>query len=152
MISSDITDVGHHWFRPLPEPWLTYHPGDPVPFIWEQILQKILKVSINKLLIILKLHFPEAKELISVLQYSRPGPVSAVVSLLLSSVSRNNETARLHRPLAYYINSSPPGQNGHHLADNIFRCIFVNQKFAILITISLKFVPKGPFDNKPPLV
>ena len=43
-----------------------------------------------------------------------------------------------------YINSSPPGQNGCHFADNIFRCIFVNEKFCILIKISLKFVPKGP--------
>ena len=36
----------------------------------------------------------------------------------------------------------PPGQ------DNIFKCIFVNEKFCILILISLKFVPEGPIDNK----
>ena len=42
------------------------------------------------------------------------------------------------------INPSPPGQNGHHFAEDIFRCIFVNEKFYILIKISLKFVPKGP--------
>ena len=29
------------------------------------------------------------------------------------------------------INSSSPGQNGHHFADDIFRCIFVNEKFCI---------------------
>ena len=34
----------------------------------------------------------------------------------------------------------------------IFRCIFVNEKFYILIKISLKFVPEGPFDNNPTLV
>ena len=45
-------------------------------------------------------------------------------------------------------NSSPPGQNGHHFADYILRCIFVNEKFHILIEISLKIVPKGPIDNK----
>ena len=28
-----------------------------------------------------------------------------------------------------------------------FRCIFVNKKFWILIKISLKFVPNGPFDD-----
>ena len=50
------------------------------------------------------------------------------------------------------INSSPPGQNGRHFADNIFRCIFVNEKFCILIIISLKFVPKGPIDNNPALI
>ena len=44
-------------------------------------------------------------------------------------------------------NSSPHGQNGHHFADNIFRCIFVNETICILIQISLKFVPKGLIDN-----
>ena len=38
-------------------------------------------------------------------------------------------------------------QNGRQ-CDNIFRCIFVNEKFCILIQISMKFVPKGPIDNK----
>ena len=47
----------------------------------------------------------------------------------------------------WQVNSSPPGRNGHLLADNIFRCIFVNEKFYILINISLKFVRKGPIDN-----
>ena len=46
------------------------------------------------------------------------------------------------------INSSPPGQNGHDYADDIFKCIFWNEKFCILIWISLKFVTKGPIDNK----
>ena len=50
------------------------------------------------------------------------------------------------------INSSPPGKNGHHFADDIFRCIFVNEKICILIKISPKFVPKGPIDNNPALV
>ena len=44
------------------------------------------------------------------------------------------------------------GQNGRHFADDIFRCIFVNEKFCILIKISLKFVPKGPICNNPALV
>ena len=50
------------------------------------------------------------------------------------------------------INSTPRGQNGHHFADNMFRCIFVNEKFCILIESSLKFVPKGPIDDNPALV
>ena len=50
------------------------------------------------------------------------------------------------------INSSPPGQNGRYFVDNILRCIFVNEKFCILIKISLKFVPKCPIDNNPALV
>ena len=50
------------------------------------------------------------------------------------------------------LNSSPPGQNGRHFADNIFICIFVNKTFCILSKISLKFVPNGPIDNNPALV
>ena len=38
------------------------------------------------------------------------------------------------------------------LADGIFKCIFMNEKLSILIPISLKFVPKGPIDNKSALV
>ena len=30
-------------------------------------------------------------------------------------------------------NLSPPGQNGHHFADDIFICIFKNEKFCLLI-------------------
>ena len=37
-------------------------------------------------------------------------------------------------------------------ADDMFRCIFINEALCILIKISLKFVPKGPFDNNPALV
>ena len=37
--------------------------------------------------------------------------------------------------------TSPPEQNNRHFA-NIFRCIFISEKFCILIKILLKFVPK----------
>ena len=50
------------------------------------------------------------------------------------------------------INSSPPGQNGRHFADDIFRCIFVSEKTYILIKTSLKFARKGPNDNNSALV
>ena len=49
-------------------------------------------------------------------------------------------------------NSSPSVQNGRHFADDIFKCIFMNEKFCILIQISLKFVHKGRIDNKTSLV
>ena len=55
-------------------------------------------------------------------------------------------------PMGWFFNSSPPGQNGRHFAVNIFRCIFMNEKFSILIKISLKFVHKGLIDNNPALV
>ena len=38
------------------------------------------------------------------------------------------------------------------LADDLFKCIFVNEKFCSLIKISLKFVPKGPINNNQALV
>ena len=37
-------------------------------------------------------------------------------------------------------------------ADDIFKCIFINEKSFILIRISLKFVPKGLIDNGTALV
>ena len=49
-------------------------------------------------------------------------------------------------------NSSLPWTNGRYFADDIFRYIFVNEKFCILIKISLTFVPKGPIINIPALI
>ena len=48
--------------------------------------------------------------------------------------------------------SSRPGQNDRHFAYDSFRCIFVDEKFCISITILLKFVAKGSIDNNPVLV
>ena len=42
-------------------------------------------------------------------------------------------------------------RNGH-FADDIFKCIFLNENVWISIQIWLKFVPKGSVDNKPALV
>ena len=39
-----------------------------------------------------------------------------------------------------------------HPIDGIFGCVFVNEKFCILIKISLMNVPKSPMDNGPALV
>ena len=49
-------------------------------------------------------------------------------------------------------NSSPPGEIGRHFADDIFRCLFMNEKFCDLIKIALKFVLKGPIDSNPALI
>ena len=38
------------------------------------------------------------------------------------------------------------------VADDMFKWIFLNENGRILIQISLKFVPRGPIDNKPALV
>ena len=50
------------------------------------------------------------------------------------------------------VNSYPPGQFGRHFANDILRCIFMNENFCIWIKISPKFIPKDPIDNNPALV
>ena len=54
--------------------------------------------------------------------------------------------------LATAFNTLRPRQNGRHFPDDIFKCIFLNENAWISITISLKFVPKGPINNIPALV
>ena len=54
--------------------------------------------------------------------------------------------------LMVYVNTLSPRQNGRHSADNLFKCIFLNENIWILINISLNFVPKGPINNIPALV
>ena len=62
-----------------------------------------------------------------------------------STCTCNTSTHRL-------INTLRPRQNGRHFADDIFKCIFLNENAWILIKISLKFVPKGSINNIPALV
>ena len=50
------------------------------------------------------------------------------------------------------VNTLRPRQNGRHFADDIFKCMFLNENVWIPIKISLKFVPKGPINNIPALV
>ena len=52
----------------------------------------------------------------------------------------------------FVINTLRPRQNGRHFADDIFKCIFLNENVLISIKISLKFVPKGQINNIPALV
>ena len=75
-------------------------------------------------------------------QYKEPGISNHGADLVLSKYSILS---------IRMVNSSPPGQNGGHFADGIFRCIFLNEKLCILIQISLKIVPKGSVDNNPAL-
>ena len=45
------------------------------------------------------------------------------------------------------VNILRPRQNGCYFADNIFKCIFLNENVWISIEIPLKFVPKSPINN-----
>ena len=44
-----------------------------------------------------------------------------------------------------------PRQNGRHFADDMFKCIFLNENVWIPIEISLKLVPEGSIGNNPAL-
>ena len=50
------------------------------------------------------------------------------------------------------INTLRLRQDGRHFANDIFKCIFLNENAWISIKISLKFVPKGPINKIPALV
>ena len=58
----------------------------------------------------------------------------------------------LQSPVVTTINTLRPRQNGCHFADDIFKCIFLNENVLIPIKISLKFVPKCSIKNIPSLV
>ena len=45
-------------------------------------------------------------------------------------------------------NTLRPRENGRHFADNICKCICMNENLCILFQIPLNFIPKGPIDNK----
>ena len=53
---------------------------------------------------------------------------------------------------APFIFTDLPGKDGRHFADNIFRRIFVNEMFWILIKIWLKIIRNGPIDIDPALI
>ena len=52
----------------------------------------------------------------------------------------------------HWFNTLRPRQNGRHFADDIFKCIFLNENVWIPIKISLKFIPTDPINNIPALV
>ena len=51
-----------------------------------------------------------------------------------------------------HVNTLRPRQYVRHFADDIFKCIFLNENVRIPIKISMKFVPKGQINNIPALV
>ena len=46
----------------------------------------------------------------------------------------------------------PSDKMATNLADDLFKCMFMNEKFCISILIWLKFVPRGPINNRVALV
>ena len=68
------------------------------------------------------------------------------------NVSRLGLQLSLHNILKPSVNTLRPRQNGRHFADDIIKCIFLNENVWISIRISLKFVHRGPINNIPSLV
>ena len=65
-------------------------------------------------------------------------PQNAFVDILwLTSVAVSTQS----------VNTLKPRQNGRHFADDIFKCIFLNENVWIPIKFSMKFVPKGPINS-----
>ena len=69
------------------------------------------------------------------------------VSVLLKWYELNTH---MHSKISF--NTSRPKQIGRHVADDVFKCIFLNENAWISIAIALKFVPKVPINNIPTLV
>ena len=77
------------------------------------------------------------------------------VSILLFSFGalvRSPDDARNQAISRHDINTLRPRQNGRHFADDVLKCIFLNENVWISLKISLKYVPKGPINNIPSLV
>ena len=71
--------------------------------------------------------------------------------LVQSHISRSR--FKMQRILTYYPwNTLSPRQNGRHFADDIFKCIFLNENARIWPKISMMFVPKVRINNIPSLV
>ena len=48
-------------------------------------------------------------------------------------------------------NTLRPRQDGRYFADDVLKCIFLNENVWISLKIPLKFVPRGPINNIPAL-
>ena len=54
--------------------------------------------------------------------------------------------------ISVFVDTLRPKQNSLHFPYDIFKCIYLNENVWISIRISLRYVPKGPFNNIPALV
>ena len=82
--------------------------------------------------------------------------VSRIVELILTIPANSNNGPHACWPQSVagflkgpqHIITLRPRRNWH-FADDIFKCIFLNENVWIPIKISMKFVPKGPINNTP---
>ena len=76
----------------------------------------------------------------------------AIMKISIRKMHLSGLTILNVRTILQLVNTLRPRQNGHHFADDIFKCIFFNENIWILIKISLRIVPKGRINNIPALV
>ena len=69
------------------------------------------------------------------------------VSCINMRLARGYQRRTVHT----YLNTLWSRQNRRHFADDIFKCIFLNENVWISINTSLKFVRKGPTNHIPAL-
>ena len=98
------------------------------------------------------------------LKFVPKGPINNIRALVQVMAWRRPGDKTLSKPIMVnlpmlicvtrpqWINSSLPGQNGRHLADDIFKYIFISEKVLYFHLDPLKFVPNHPIDNKSALV
>ena len=65
----------------------------------------------------------------------------------VTQMSFNIVYLSLMPPRGQWVNTLRPRHNGRHFADDIFKCILLNENVWITINNSLKFVPSGPINN-----
>ena len=70
---------------------------------------------------------------------------SHLIDVMSQSVQHSSECDIGWMVCLYLI--SPWTKSDHHFSDDLFTCIFVNEKYCILIQISLKFVSKHMIYN-----
>ena len=69
----------------------------------------------------------------------------------IHSFLETNTRFGIHAPWGCSFNTLRPRQNRRHFADDIFKCIFLNENAGILIKVSLKFASKYSINNIPAL-
>ena len=106
--------------------------------------------------------FPRIGIQIIKMRWSSDCPIFIMGIFILARQYLNIETALwllmqrapLHSAPQYpqHFNTLRQRQSGRHFADDIFKCIFLNENVWTAIEISLKFVSKGPINFIPALV
>ena len=76
-------------------------------------------------------------------------PIMAIMPVPWNRLLRFSRFIRKNLVLC---NTLRPRQNGRHFADEIFKCILLNESAWISINISLKFAPKCQIKNIPAMV